>query len=312
MNRRKFIASASTATLIGASGCLGGALGGNDTVFENVQVQGPYLVVTFKSDTNIRKLNLINPDGSQFTSGRISAGESKISLRLASLNYSGVDYFARPGKYTLVAVDADENEHERKVNLQPDLSVTDVSFLGDQNASKAIDDYQRYAAVMFTVENTGNSPDIISDSVVNGSNVPMPRQPKAERSQNSRGPAGAGLTTPDQGMSKEYVIVGAGSTRKLLTAYNPFGFPAATSAFTSPDKGEYETKQALQKAWGGKQMDALAGIGATQPHNLRITVKFGGAIKKISFLAGQNLLYFNDSTVSNVSQMTASQSTSSS
>lgn len=311
MNRRKFVASVSTATLVGASGCLGGALGGNDTVFENIQGEGPSLLVTFKNDTNIRKLNLINPDGSQFTSGRVSAGESKISLRLASLNYSGVDYFAQPGKYTLVAVDADENEHEQKVDLQPDLSVTDVSFLGGQNASKGIDDYQRYAAVLFTVENTGNSPDIISDSVVNGSNVPTPRQPKAERSQNSRGPPGAGLTTLDQNTSKEYAVVGSGSTRKLLTAYHPFGFPAATSTTTKPEKGEYESKQALRKEWDGKEMDALAGIGATQPHNLRITVKFGGPIKKVSFLGSQNLLYFTNPTVSNVSQMTTTSPTSS-
>src|SRR5699024_7558563 len=86
--------------------------------------------------------DLINPDGSQFTSGRVTAGETKISLQLVSLDYSGIEYFARPGKYTLVALDADENEHERKVNLQPDLSVTDISFFGDQNAPRTIDDYQ--------------------------------------------------------------------------------------------------------------------------------------------------------------------------
>src|SRR5699024_11394852 len=59
MDRRQFVATASTVTLFGAGGCLGGALGGTDTVFEDVQGQGSDLVVTFKKDTNIRKLNLI-------------------------------------------------------------------------------------------------------------------------------------------------------------------------------------------------------------------------------------------------------------
>jgi hypothetical protein len=287
MDRRQFLVSTS-ATVAAASvgGCLGNVLGGGKEIFKNVATKGTSLIVTFPENSNIQSVNLIASDGTQFNGTRLSSGEYKAAIGLLSTSISGVDYAYTPGTYTLVAVDSENTEHNREITLRPQTSITDVSFLRNHWGG-TYEKIRRYTAPMVTIDNTASDstdtivgPDIVVDSGVKGPNVPQPRPLSAKTG------GGSGVVPVGKVGGSKVFVIDADTTRRALTRYEPFAFPA--------DDG-YDSKTAVRQQWAGATTDATAVLKTLTGTTTDFTVKYAGNVQQIYSLSAT--WYFANSKV---------------
>ncbi|MDY7082031.1 MAG: hypothetical protein SXQ77_06415, partial [Halobacteria archaeon] len=147
------------------AGCLGGGssdVKGNSSELDDAEqglpVQdiswnGGTMVVQLKSGHNIKKMNLIAPDGSLYARSSFATGETKASFQL--LSYDG-GYPA--GEYKLVAVKEDGSKLTEKVELRPNLRIVEVYVMEGENTTSLSGKKINIPRLAVTVENTGTSP----------------------------------------------------------------------------------------------------------------------------------------------------------
>ncbi len=288
MHRRRLL-TASGATLAGVSlaGCLSSS---EESVFKEITGSSWNLVVTFAEGSQIEEISLVNPDGDVFNGATLELGQRRIALSLIEYGSGEAQAMYRRGEeYTVVAVDADDERHERSITLEPAVELADIDIfgqtdVGDDPATGPLTDLHGASttAPVIALENDGNAPGLIFESGVAGENVPNPRVAPPDRDDST--PDGARLIplNDDQyGLVSTvgHAVVGVDETTSAVTAYSPFAFPEET--FTEDEVAE----------WVGEEIEATLVVAIFPETELfaTLTVAFGGELSRES-----NLWYFEE------------------
>jgi hypothetical protein len=136
-----------------------------DSVFEDIGLSGPNLVVTLSDGHDVERLNLISPDGSTFKQTSVAEGATQVEMQI--LFKSGGSYDS--GEYELVAVTG-ESSDSMPVELNPEIDIVDVKPEFDE------DDQNSTGRLFITVENAGSGPTWIYN--IGFQNAPYPNAPE--------------------------------------------------------------------------------------------------------------------------------------
>jgi len=151
VSRRRVLKGSVAFTATGLAGCLGGSSGPlSNPIIQETAVSGRSLVVTLQSDHSVSTLNVIGPSGSQFRSASVATGATSVEVPL--FDYQRGWYY-EPGEHELVAVSDDEEVASTTVELEPELTVTDVQQYTEGRSTTT-----NRANLLVTVENTGTGP----------------------------------------------------------------------------------------------------------------------------------------------------------
>jgi len=211
--RRRFLASSLALAGSCVAGCLnqgtaGGGLG-SPSVISETPISGRNLAVTLADDHEVSKLNLIGPDGSAFKSTAVQAGATQVEIELFSLR-RGWHY--TPGKHELVAIRDEEEIASKKIKLEPDLTIVDVSqYLGGE------DDPQNRANVVVTVENRGTAPTWVYY-------LAFDETPRATQDPRDGHPTTSPLQALELPRTKRETVIASGDSQKFLSKWPPFRF----------------------------------------------------------------------------------------
>jgi hypothetical protein len=305
MDRRQFLRAGIVVSSASIAGCAGNVLsGGQQSIFEDISRRGTNLIVSLNPDANIRRVNLITPDGTQANYVQLATGESQAVLSLLNRNFAQVRYVYTPGENTLVAIDENGNEHEQKVPLKPRLSATGISLLRNRK-SGTYADYERYTDPVVSVENTGSAPALIIESAVRGSSVPTPeglpngpltlgrKELSADLEQLGRNESS---DTPLRNRGTQSIVtIPPGSSVQVITAYHPLGFTT-----TATSMGQ-QAKQRLDERWGGRTITPTL-VLAERTGRLKVpfSTRFSGTPKS-AITGGREYLYFSSTQITSSS-----------
>lgn len=279
--RRLLTASGASLAGLGAAGCLGS--GSEESVFEAITASSWDLVVTFAEGSQIEELSLVTPDGDVFTGRHLELGQRRVSIPLVGHNFGEVQTTYVPGdEYTLVAVDGDDERHERSIAFEPAVELTDIAIFGETEvgqdpSSGPFTDLRgaSLTAPAIELENEGNAPGLLFESGVGGENVPNPRVGPPDRDSSTLNGARLVPINDDRyGMVSaiDDVVVGVDETTSAVTVYLPFAFP--DESYTEDEVAE----------WAGEKIEATL-VVATFPeteHHATLTVKFDGELSRDS------------------------------
>lgn len=305
MDRRQFLRAGIVLSSASVAGCAGNVFSGDQqAIFEDIGREGTNLIVSLNPDANIRRVNLITPDGTQANYIQLAAGESRGVLSLLDRNFAEVRYVYTPGENTLVAIDENGNEHEQTVPLKPRLSATSISLLRDRK-SGTYADYERYTDPVVRVKNTGSAPALIIESAVRGSSVPTPEELPNGPLTLGRKELSADLEQLGRNESSDtrlrnrgtqsIVTIPPDSSVQVITSYHPLGFTT-----TAASMGQ-QAKQRLDKKWGGRTITPTL-VLAERTGRLKVSfsARFGGAPKS-AITGGSEYLYFGGTRITDSS-----------
>jgi len=175
ISRRKLLAYTGATLFAGGAGC-SESTNENETttsqftppansVFEEVDIEGPNLVVTLPQDHDVDRINLIDPDGNLFRQTGVAEGETRAGLQIVFK--TGGSYTA--GEYELVAVSS-ESFASLSVELRPEINIVAVE------PELAEDDQNSTGGLIVTLENVGTGPTWIYN--IGFRNTPYPNAPE--------------------------------------------------------------------------------------------------------------------------------------
>ncbi|WP_248299473.1 hypothetical protein [Halorhabdus amylolytica] len=175
ISRRKLLAYTGATLFAGVAGCSKSTNENEtttsqftppaDSVFEDVDIEGPNLVVTLPQDHDIDRINLIDPDGNLFRQTGVAEGETRAELQIVFK--TGGSYTA--GEYELVAISG-ESSASLSVELRPEINVVAVE------PELAEDDQNSTGGLIVTLENVGTGPTWIYN--IGFRNTPYPNAPE--------------------------------------------------------------------------------------------------------------------------------------
>ncbi|WP_157525993.1 hypothetical protein [Halorientalis sp. IM1011] len=172
LSRRSFVRLGAVGILTSAAGCLGpdetntesdqGAreenLAGQSSLVEAIEFEGQDLVVQLVDNHDISKLNLLDPEGSLYTSASVATGETTVRLQIIEIQSVTHDYsHYTPGEHELALISDGSINDTVAIDLEPSLEITDVQQYRDGEYD---DDYGK---LVITVHNSGTGPTWVYD-----------------------------------------------------------------------------------------------------------------------------------------------------
>jgi hypothetical protein len=305
MNRRWFLRAGAVFGSASVAGCIGNVLsGGQQSVFEDISRQGTNLIISLDPSANIRRVNLITPDGTLANYAQLAAGESQAVLSLLNRNFTQVEYIYTPGINTLVAIDENGNEHKQEVPLKPRLSAASISLLRGRRTDTYAG-YERYTNPVIHVENTGSAPALIIESAVRGPAVPSPeRLPNGPLTLGRRelfadleqlGRRESPNTPLYKRGTQSIITIPPGTSVRVITDFHPLGFITTAGSMWE------QAKQRLRERWGGQTIAATAIlVERTGRLKVNFSARFRG-VPKAAITAGPELLYFDATQITDSS-----------
>lgn len=303
IDRRSLLSVGAATVTTALAGCSGDGDGGSgesessdstdsseNSVFEKVQGEGTDLIVQFDSGTDVSKVNLISPDGSQYSSSSVAAGESKITLGLVDS-----DEVAPSGEYQLVAV-GEEIEQSQTVTLEPNLSAIGGSLPALLPRADEYEDWIRNTAPVVAIENTGNMPAVLTDSAVTG-DVPLPRQPPESSDQprsfwDARADDDLGLAGFDHEKgsgtfkrSNSELVVPTGQTVLVQLDYYPWQITSSVEEKFRNIEGYLDTSR-VEEEFRNKSVEGTVRLFDQEGTEItqKITVRYGGEVNKTAVI----------------------------
>lgn len=137
-SRRALLGACGLGLASAVSGCTSLPTGGSTSsspesqsesdVFQEISFEGPQMIVELREGHSVERLNLVAPDGSEFSSTEISAGVSTEKIRLLDIS-PGLNRYEHyePGEYSLVAAKKDGSVTEVSLSLKPSLRIIELS-----------------------------------------------------------------------------------------------------------------------------------------------------------------------------------------
>lgn len=214
MNRRQYLAGAVAGSVGFIAGCMNSISGNESTStptstptpepnpFESITPSGFGLVVRLTGEPRLRSLQLQNAEGNTVKQATLAETDLKETIEL--VNRSGgsdmIDSVLSPGDYNLIGVTPQGEQFPQPISLQPDVSITVISFpteLDQLPAGVSEGDMAAYGALAIAIKNSGSLPTLLTESRITGDRVPNPRPAPNDRG-NSKlpqldKPKGAGL-----------------------------------------------------------------------------------------------------------------------
>lgn len=172
LSRRSFVRFGSVGLLTSAAGCLGSDEpeqksdpdAGEDTsatqssIVEAIEFEGQDLVVQLEDNHDISKLNLLDPEGSLYTSSSVATGETTVRLQIIEIQSVTHDYsHYTHGEHELALISDGSINDTVAIDLEPSLEITDVQQYRDGEYD---DDYGK---LVITVHNSGTGPTWVYD-----------------------------------------------------------------------------------------------------------------------------------------------------
>lgn len=156
--RRSVLALGAASLSAGVSGCsairgdLPGIGSSDSSVFEEISFEGQHMVVQLREGHSVKRVNLIAPNGSEFSNQRVSAGVTRVEFQLMKISpgIGGYEHYS-PGTYEFVAkLEGGEQETSSR-RISPNLGIVGISSF----SSGEEDDARN---VVVAVENKGSGP----------------------------------------------------------------------------------------------------------------------------------------------------------
>lgn len=178
LSRRAILAFGTTALAASVAGCAGFPKGKTNTstasptvspnpVVKQISFEGEQMAVHLEEGHDVSRINLIAPDGSQFTTTTVPEGATKVTLQI--IETSRPDRFTyAPGTYDLVTITGDSST-SIPVDLQPNpqISAVDPAPTADQPSA---------GKLRVTVANTGSAPTWVYNIAYLGAPAPNPKK----------------------------------------------------------------------------------------------------------------------------------------
>ncbi|WP_114578462.1 hypothetical protein [Saliphagus sp. LR7] len=271
MDRRQYLGAAGTALATATlAGCVGSGDEDADGVFVETDVNGLDLDVEFTEDSDIREVNLIN-DGELGSHATLAAGETRTTVPLIDYGTGtrSVRGMYRPGEQTLVAIDADDDEHEHDLTIEPASEIVGVAIL---------EEYPHRLA--FRIENDGTGPDVLADVSVTGDDLAQPFDVEDGID------AHTFLEPPaEDAAAAAHLPLPAGETIEVVPSDDFLGFPVAVDR-DPDDPEEYDSVEELQEEWGSETTDIDVVVEATVHKLLAdVEIRFEGDLSEQSGLS---------------------------
>jgi len=218
ISRRRLLAGLPLAS-VGIAGCSASPSSSDGEQFDSVSVEDATLVVSLADGASLTQVNVIAPDGTDFTSADVVDGQTRLEIPL------GTTY--EPGEYRLIG----EPRGEASIVIQPDLRIREFGA-GANNPDRmpsalgtATDD-----EALVAIENRGSGPTAIQ-ALEFGGDVPNPTE--------SREDGESGIFDPDTGRwNADQVVLGAGTQLTLFSSSLPFSFAGQEATCSSmPETG---------------------------------------------------------------------------
>ncbi|WP_336000163.1 hypothetical protein [Halorientalis halophila] len=174
LSRRSFVRLGSVGLLTSVAGCLGSGetdqesnpdaredgLAAQSSLVQAIGFEGQDIVVRLVDGHDISKLNLLDPEGSLYTSTSVATGETTVRLQIIEIpSVMGRYSHYTPGTHELALISDGSISDTVAIDLNPDLEITEVK----QYRNGKFD--QEYAKIEVTVHNSGTGPTWVSDIV---------------------------------------------------------------------------------------------------------------------------------------------------
>ena len=214
MNRRQYLTGVAAGSVGFIAGCMD-AITDEDTTstptptptpesspIEDIAPSDFGLVVTLANEPQVASLQLRNSDGNVVRRVPVPEADLEQTIPLVSRSSASdtIDSIYAPGEYELIAVTSQNDQFPQSISLQPNVSITVISFpteLDQLPSGVTSDDPAAYGALAIGIENTGSLPTRLTESRITGDRVPNPRPAPDERSDSQLpqldGPGGFGL-----------------------------------------------------------------------------------------------------------------------
>lgn len=218
LSRRRLLTGITVAS-VGIAGCSETPASATGEQFESVAVENATLVVSLADGTSLTQVNVIAPDGTDYTSTDVVDGQTRLEISL------GTTY--EPGEYRLVG----EPRGEESIIIHPDLQIREFGAgvnNPDRMPSALGTTVDKEAFVV--IENRGTGPTAIQTLEFNG-NIPNPTESLSDQE--------SGIFDSDAGPTgADAVPLGAGAQLTLFSNTLPFFFAGEEATCSSmPETG---------------------------------------------------------------------------
>lgn len=230
MNRntpsRRTVLGGVASTLVALAGCTeADQPEGTGDPFQEVVVEETAVVVTLAADSDVDRVNLIDPDGSRVGSSEVGSGETRLQFDL------GTSY--TPGTFDIVA----ESGGETSIDIRPEIRIQEVG-VGVNHLDRMPDSLgnTQEQEALVVVKNLGNGPVGILALAFSG-DVPNPSEEVQPGSK-------SGIFDAEEGKGeRNEVSLSGGNKVTLYSSTLPFSLAAeGESCESMPTTGTAETQ----------------------------------------------------------------------